>query len=78
MKPRAMALLVLSWAWIALALLFLCSRVSLSLPTWIPLWLEFIGVISFEVVPLLGWLVPLAAGIRILMKARNQSSPLPT
>jgi hypothetical protein len=70
MNMKASALIMVSVSWIAGALLFLFSGVGFGVPGWIPLWLVIPAVIAAEVLLFLGWLVPLTAGIRLLMKRR--------
>jgi len=72
-ERKAWSLILIGVGWIVLAMLFLCLRASFALPSWIPPWLLVITFSTFEVVLLLGWLLPLASGTRLLVKAHGKS-----
>jgi hypothetical protein len=70
MHIKASILITLTVLWIAGALLFLFSGVGTGIPGWMPMWLSIPAFVAFEVLLSLVWLVPLTAGIRLLMMHR--------
>jgi hypothetical protein len=68
-KRKGLAFIVISAGWILLAIIYLASRLSCTIPSWIPDWLFVIGFSTFVVVLLLGWVLPLAIGLRLLRQA---------
>jgi len=70
MNVKASALIIVGVGWIAVALLFLFSPAGIGIPGWMPRSLVVPIFIAFEVTLFVGWLIPLAAGIRLLMKRR--------
>jgi hypothetical protein len=70
---NAWSQILIGVGWIALAVLFMFSRASLTLPGWIPSWVLVIAYSTFVVVLLLSWLLPLASGTRLLIKTHRKS-----
>jgi hypothetical protein len=64
---------MISAGWILLAMVWLASRFDYTVPSWIPGWLFVIGFSAFIVVLLLGWLLPLAIGLRLLKQTKQKS-----
>ena len=73
MKRKASTFLMISAAWILVAMIWAVSSLSFTIPSWIPDWLFVIGFSTFLVVLFLGWLLPLAIGLRLLRQAKQKS-----
>jgi hypothetical protein len=69
-RRKGLAFIMISAGWILLAMIWAASRLSFELPSWIPDWLFVIGFSTFVVVLLLGWVLPLAIGLRLLRQAK--------
>ena len=72
-KRKGPAFIVISVGWILLGMIWLASSWNYTIPRWIPPWLFVIGVSTFEVVLLLGWILPLAIGLRLLKQTKQKS-----